>query len=133
VAQAWPYAETDQEVPLIRCIAAGGARVIVKEEAVKDRDEAQGGSSGLSHGGLNKGVSTHRGAKDRVARGYSGALTTQQSSSACSVSGELRVTEEANGAVEGSGGSSAGGREGEEGAIDGGLAKGEVEASRDEG
>ena len=61
----------------------------------------------------------HDRGKDRVARGYSGALTTQQSSSACSVSGELRVTEEANGAVEGSGGSSAGGREGEEGAIDG--------------
>jgi hypothetical protein len=133
VAEAWPYAETDQKVPLIRCIAAGGARVIVEEEAIKDRDEAQGSSRGLSHGSLYKGISTHRGAKDRVARGNSGALTTQQSRSASSVSGKLRVSEETNGAMEGSGGSSAGGRKGEEGAIDGGLAKGEVEASRDEG
>ena len=118
VARAGPDAEANKEVELVRGKYSGAS--LAGEEKAETIEGGCGTVEGRLNGGRDVGIGANGGAKNRVAGGDRGAVTTEEGAGT-SLRGEGGVTQSINDAAEGSGGGGAKGWLGEEGAVDGGL------------
>jgi len=80
VSKAWCDAKTDEKVAPIggKDSGLGGVFLEEDEEAIEDRDQVHGSRGGGQNNSFDVGVSADRGAKDRVAGGYGGPVSSEE-------------------------------------------------------
>jgi hypothetical protein len=93
VSKAWCDAETDEKVAFIGGKGSGLGGVFLEEEAIEDRDQVHGSRGGGQNNSFDVGVRSDRGAKDRVAGGYGGPVSSEEGVSLLLEGGEPGIAE----------------------------------------